>query len=244
VDLEKLNLVINFDIPLNSKKHILNNGCAGQHGFYGIAIYLCTSKEVDSIREFCDEQRLALSLLPKDINPEYFYYNFNPEKIDPKSIEMYSTNNTTSNAYMTNSKKLIIQKGFNFPYIPTHSYTFNSEQSVIDLTPTAIQNFLFDQGEDEEDWFAEELKNLEHNDTSFDKTKEELNQLKDTHVQKLELPTPVNTLSYMMETETWTHPSHTNISDRIKLWRKSIYKINRHLFNRKDMEEVLNSEKD
>jgi len=68
---------------------------------------------------------------------------------------------------------------------------------------------------------------------NFQHTNDQLNELKENYSKKLNLVYPLLPLSNMMETETWTHPTHTNISNRIELWRQSIYKLS----NRYKMEQ-------
>jgi len=158
MELDKVNLVINFDHPTNAKKFLLNIGCAGQHGFYGMAVTLCNIKDLENLIALCSLQKISLSLLPKDITPEYFYYMLNPENINKNLLNTYTTNNTTSNTIFNTSKKTILSKGFITPFVPDHTYLINTEKTLIDLSPGAIQQLLYDQGDDEDDWFAEEQK--------------------------------------------------------------------------------------
>jgi len=112
-----------------------------------------------------------------------------------------------------------------------HTFLISNEKSIIDLSLGAIQQFLYDQGEDEQDWFAEELKHLSPSKEEIPNlTNDQLNELRDKYTQNLSLTSPVLPLLNMMETETWTHPTHANISTRIELWRNSVFKMNRHLY--------------
>jgi len=86
VELGDVNLVVNYDVPQNMKKLFQNCGCTGQYGTYGVSITICSKIDIDYLKEMAENLSLSLSPLPKEINPEYFFYMLNPTN-DEKKIE-------------------------------------------------------------------------------------------------------------------------------------------------------------
>jgi len=221
LDPQNINLIINFDVPINVKRFLQNSGCTGHFGILGASITLCTKKELEFIREISEKLNVSLTPVPREMTPEYFYYIENPNNVNVSSLKEYINEHVIPN---TESKGL--PPIFKTPVIPDVNYLISTEKSKIDLSRDAIQDLLYDQGNDEVDWFEKEQ-------ISFTKerpknlTPDQIIELKHLYKEKLNLPYPVQPLIRMMETESWSHPSTNNVTSRLKLWRQSVYKLSK-----------------
>ena len=70
IDIQQLNLVINFDIPRSKETYIHRIGRSGRYGRKGVAINLVNHREISSINEIEEYYKIKINDL-KIINPFY-----------------------------------------------------------------------------------------------------------------------------------------------------------------------------
>jgi len=230
-----IKLIINFEVPINVKRFLQNSGCTGHFGILGTSVTMCTKKELEFIREISENISVSLSPIPKDLTPEYFYYIENPNIVDSTKLNDFIQDHVISN---TESK--FLTPVFKTPVLPDINYLITTEKSNIDLSGNAIQELLYDQTNDEADWFEkEQFFNIKDKPKTL--TTDQIIDLKQQYKEKLDLPYPVQPLSRMMETESWSHPSNNNVTYRLKLWRRSVY-MSKSKSNKKKTKSLHDSE--
>jgi len=68
IDIQQLNLVINFDIPRSKETYIHRIGRSGRYGRKGVAINLVNHREISSINEIEEYYKIKINDLPQNIN--------------------------------------------------------------------------------------------------------------------------------------------------------------------------------
>ena len=67
IDVQQVDLVINFELPTNKENYIHRIGRAGRYGRKGVAINLVSSQEVAYMLEICDFYKTTAKPLPNDL---------------------------------------------------------------------------------------------------------------------------------------------------------------------------------
>lgn len=72
IDIQAVNVVINFDFPRNSETYLHRIGRSGRFGHLGIAINLITYDDRYSLRRIEGELKTVISPIPKSIDPKLY----------------------------------------------------------------------------------------------------------------------------------------------------------------------------
>jgi len=68
IDVQQLNLVINFDLPRSKETYIHRIGRSGRYGRKGVAINLVNNREISMISEIEEHYKIKIDDLPQNIN--------------------------------------------------------------------------------------------------------------------------------------------------------------------------------
>ena len=68
IDVQQLNLVINFDLPRSKETYIHRIGRSGRYGRKGVAINLVNNREIGMISEIEEHYKIKIEDLPQNIN--------------------------------------------------------------------------------------------------------------------------------------------------------------------------------
>ena len=68
IDVQQLNLVINFDLPRSKETYIHRIGRSGRYGRKGVAINLVNNREIGMISEIEEHYKITIDELPQNIN--------------------------------------------------------------------------------------------------------------------------------------------------------------------------------
>jgi len=66
IDVQHVNIVINFDLPLNKENYLHRIGRGGRYGRKGVAINFVTQKDVDTLKEIEGHYHTQIEELPMD----------------------------------------------------------------------------------------------------------------------------------------------------------------------------------
>jgi len=72
IDIQAVNVVINFDFPRNSETYLHRIGRSGRFGHLGIAINLITYDDRYSLRRIEGELKTTICPIPKSIDPKLY----------------------------------------------------------------------------------------------------------------------------------------------------------------------------
>lgn len=72
IDIEGVNVVINFDFPRSAETYLHRIGRSGRFGHLGLAINLVTDKDVDNITRIESELGTQISPVPKEIDEKLY----------------------------------------------------------------------------------------------------------------------------------------------------------------------------
>jgi len=68
IDVQQLNLVINFDLPRSKETYIHRIGRSGRYGRKGVAINLVNNREIELISQIEEHYKITIDELPQNIN--------------------------------------------------------------------------------------------------------------------------------------------------------------------------------
>jgi ATP-dependent RNA helicase DDX6/DHH1 len=97
IDIQAVNVVINFDFPKLSETYLHRIGRSGRFGHYGIAISLITYEDRFSLHKIEQELGTEIQPIPKQIDPSLYVAEYQ------MSGENAGENNTTASANNKNS---------------------------------------------------------------------------------------------------------------------------------------------
>ena len=76
IDIEKINIVFNFDMPLDADSYLHRVGRAGRFGTKGLAItFVSTDKDRQTLQEIQDRFEVSIGELPTVIEPGSYMNN-------------------------------------------------------------------------------------------------------------------------------------------------------------------------
>ena len=67
IDIQQLNLVINFDLPRSKETYIHRIGRSGRYGRKGVAINFITNREIYYLKELEEYYKIQINDLPQNI---------------------------------------------------------------------------------------------------------------------------------------------------------------------------------
>ena len=68
IDVQQLNLVINFDLPRSKETYIHRIGRSGRYGRKGVAINLVNNREAEYLRELEEHYKIQINELPQNVS--------------------------------------------------------------------------------------------------------------------------------------------------------------------------------
>jgi ATP-dependent RNA helicase DDX6/DHH1 len=91
IDIQAVNVVINFDFPRNSETYLHRIGRSGRFGHLGIAINLITAEDRQNLKRIEKELRTAIAPIPTEVDPKLYVADFqrdlNDEEFAKKPVE-------------------------------------------------------------------------------------------------------------------------------------------------------------
>ncbi|XP_049850458.1 probable ATP-dependent RNA helicase ddx20 [Schistocerca gregaria] len=88
VDIERINLVINMDMPIDAETYLHRIGRTGRFGTYGVAINLVSVEEKKFLDQFASHYQCVIEYLPKVIPAEFYYYDLSSEQEKKQSRKL------------------------------------------------------------------------------------------------------------------------------------------------------------
>ncbi|CAD5221139.1 unnamed protein product [Bursaphelenchus okinawaensis] len=76
IDIQAVNVVINFDFPRNSETYLHRIGRSGRFGHLGIAINLVTYDDRHNLRKIEKELKTKIEPIPKEVDPKLYVAEF------------------------------------------------------------------------------------------------------------------------------------------------------------------------
>uniref|UniRef100_A0A915CRQ1 RNA helicase n=1 Tax=Ditylenchus dipsaci TaxID=166011 RepID=A0A915CRQ1_9BILA len=76
IDIQAVNVVINFDFPRNAETYLHRIGRSGRFGHLGIAINLITYDDRYNLRRIETELRTSIAPIPKEVDPKLYVADF------------------------------------------------------------------------------------------------------------------------------------------------------------------------
>lgn len=68
IDVQDVNLVVNFDFPKNSETYLHRIGRAGRFGHYGLAVDFITYEDRENLHRVVNELKTNIQPMPKKID--------------------------------------------------------------------------------------------------------------------------------------------------------------------------------
>ena len=91
IDIQAVNVVINFDFPRNSETYLHRIGRSGRFGHLGIAINLITADDRANLKRIEKELRSEIAPIPTDVDPKLYVADFqrdlNDDDFAKKTVE-------------------------------------------------------------------------------------------------------------------------------------------------------------
>jgi ATP-dependent RNA helicase DDX6/DHH1 len=90
IDIQAVNVVINFDFPRNAETYLHRIGRSGRFGHLGIAINLITYEDRYSLHRIEQELQTEIKPIPKSIDPKLYVadHQMEPEEGDDSTVTM------------------------------------------------------------------------------------------------------------------------------------------------------------
>jgi len=82
IDIQAVNVVINFDFPRNAETYLHRIGRSGRFGHLGVAINLITYEDRYSLNRIEQELQTEIKPIPKAIDPKLYVAEYQMEKGD------------------------------------------------------------------------------------------------------------------------------------------------------------------
>ncbi|CAF3518095.1 unnamed protein product [Rotaria sp. Silwood1] len=100
IDIQAVNVVINFDFPKLSETYLHRIGRSGRYGHYGIAISLITYEDRFSLHKIEQELGTEIQPIPKQIDPSLYVaeYQMSGENISEKQHENSASASANKNS--------------------------------------------------------------------------------------------------------------------------------------------------
>nr|CDJ83655.1 DNA RNA helicase domain containing protein [Haemonchus contortus] len=76
IDIQAVNVVINFDFPRNAETYLHRIGRSGRFGHLGVAINLITYEDRHTLRRIEQELRTQIEPIPKAVDPKLYVADF------------------------------------------------------------------------------------------------------------------------------------------------------------------------
>jgi hypothetical protein len=149
LDLNKVSIVINFNMPNDIDQFIQNVTCASTNGTIGVAMTIGTKSQIATMRKYCEELKLCVSPVPPRMNETYLEYcathrfNYRIPAVPNPLLPEYK------------------------PLPISESYLLNTSTPHIKLDMDSIMDFLFEKGGDENRWCVEDRIRLEKYGVDF-----------------------------------------------------------------------------
>lgn len=179
VDLERVNLVINLDLPRDPETYMHRVGRTGRFGTFGIAISLVNSTEYATLKKFRDQFGLILTKMPLEIPSDLYHFdesnsarqimdkNAQSEPKSKKSDDSLSVSSTDqvkksrkrkrNEPYSPSSKKKKVQietESINETYSEESEFQDQSSSNVSsDITQSIPSDFSFSEKNPSSDFY-------------------------------------------------------------------------------------------
>eukprot|EP00736_Rhodelphis_marinus_P010900 Rmarinus@m.3597 len=90
VDIERINLVINLDMPRDAETYLHRVGRTGRFGTYGVAVSFLDEMEAERLKAFAQQYNAPIEPLPPSISPE-LYERKPADKAERKMIKKFES---------------------------------------------------------------------------------------------------------------------------------------------------------
>ncbi|KAI6185708.1 Helicase protein [Aphelenchoides besseyi] len=80
IDIQAVNVVINFDFPHNSETYLHRIGRSGRFGHFGIAVNFITYTDRHDLLRIEHELQTTIDPLPKDVDPNLYVADYQMPK--------------------------------------------------------------------------------------------------------------------------------------------------------------------
>jgi len=87
IDIQAVNVVINFDFPRNAETYLHRIGRSGRFGHLGIAINLITYEDRFNLRRIEKELKTKIEPIPKEVDPKLYVAEFQISEENGESSE-------------------------------------------------------------------------------------------------------------------------------------------------------------
>jgi len=80
VDVSRVNLVVNLDLPYHVDTYMHRVGRTGRFGTMGVAVAFVSESEMEMLQKIKEHYKIDIQPLPETIPSEYYYYSLESEK--------------------------------------------------------------------------------------------------------------------------------------------------------------------
>ena len=87
IDIQAVNVVINFDFPRNSETYLHRIGRSGRFGHLGIAINLITYEDRHNLRRIEKELRTRIEPIPAEVDPKLYVAEYQQDLKDEDIVK-------------------------------------------------------------------------------------------------------------------------------------------------------------
>lgn len=106
IDIQAVNVVINFDFPRNAETYLHRIGRSGRYGHLGIAINLITFDDRYNLRRIEKELNTRIDPIPKEVDPRLYVAEYQTENEFP-GIEVIRTELKTNNMHALSNQEIV-----------------------------------------------------------------------------------------------------------------------------------------
>lgn len=125
IDIERVNLVINMDIPRDRESYMHRIGRTGRFGTYGVAITFVNKKELSTLKSIVEYYHSEINPLPDNIPESYYAYELTDEE-EKKALERLE--NIRKEANEKEDEEDDEENGNNNNYMNEYGYDWSSYQ--------------------------------------------------------------------------------------------------------------------
>eukprot|EP01129_Flabellula_baltica_P009185 TRINITY_DN3710_c0_g1_i2.p1 TRINITY_DN3710_c0_g1~~TRINITY_DN3710_c0_g1_i2.p1 ORF type:complete len:431 (+),score=82.49 TRINITY_DN3710_c0_g1_i2:577-1869(+) len=221
VVLSNITLTIHLQIP--SSLEVLRNDIyiTGASERVGVSISIGTQSQISLLRDYCAEIGLPLMPLPSRMPPIYFFMD--QERDYDTNVLMSYKNSRSDNVeghpdIFEPPKRLYLE-------------AINKRAPYVDLSQAALLDFMADSEDDEDVWYEKENEYLasigyRHPEPFEELSSNEFHKRLEYFKDKLQLSLPKKySLGSMMNSESWSHPVHKNVHNRVTIWVDEVRKM-------------------
>uniref|UniRef100_A0A914D5A7 RNA helicase n=1 Tax=Acrobeloides nanus TaxID=290746 RepID=A0A914D5A7_9BILA len=90
IDIQAVNVVINFDFPRNAETYLHRIGRSGRFGHLGVAVNLVTYDDRFNLRRIEDELQTHIEPIPKEVDPKLYVAEFQMESANVQNDYAYA----------------------------------------------------------------------------------------------------------------------------------------------------------